>query len=210
MAVILDDNFRMLVLDHLCQLAEECWLADARHILQADFLCASGNHLVGDVHVVFQSVNRRVGDAKSALWSHSALLSPLDAGDDIAHIVQSVEDTCDVGALLGLYLIHKGAHVVGHRIHAQRIKTSVEHVGLDASLVERLAEGAHSVVRILASEKVDLLEGSAVGFYAGKATHLNDNGSNALQLVFAWLELAGRLPHISVNETELDFLFHLY
>jgi len=83
-------------------------------------------------------------------------------------------------------------------------------VGLDTYLVERLAESAHSVVRIFTSEKVNLLKSTAVGFHTGEATHLDDNGSNALQLVFAWLELARRLPHISVNETELDFLFHLY
>jgi uncharacterized protein len=40
--------------------------------------------------------------------------------------------------------------------------------------------------------------------------YADNHGSNALQLVFAWLELARRLPHISINETELDFLFHLY
>ena len=83
-------------------------------------------------------------------------------------------------------------------------------MGLDAYLVERLAEGAHSIVWILAGEKVYLLKGTAVGFNTGETTHLDDNGSDALQLVFAWLELARRLPHISINETELDFLFHLY
>jgi hypothetical protein len=83
-------------------------------------------------------------------------------------------------------------------------------VGLDTYLIERLAESAYCIVWILACEKVHLLESSAVGLNTGKATHIDNHGSNALQLVFAWLELARRLPHISINETELDFLFHLY
>jgi len=83
-------------------------------------------------------------------------------------------------------------------------------VGLDAYLIERLAESAYRIIGVLAGKQINLLEGSAVGFDAGKATHVDDDGSDALQLVFTWLELSGRLPHISINETELDFLFHLY
>ena len=210
MAVILDDDFRILVLDHLCELAEECGLTDTSHVLEADFLSAGSDELVSDVHVVLQSVYGRVGDAECALGSHATFLSPLDAGDDVAHVVQTVEDTCDVGTLLCLYLIHKGTYIVRYGIHAEGVETAVEHVGLDAYLVERLAESAYRIIWILAGKQINLLEGSAVGFDAGKATHVDDDGSDALQLVFTWLELSGRLPHISINETELDFLFHLY
>ena len=85
---------------------------------------------------------RRVGDAECALGSHATFLSPLDAGDDVAHVVQTVKDTCDVGTLLCLYLIHKGTYIVRYGIHAEGVETAVEHVGLDAYLVERLAESA--------------------------------------------------------------------
>ena len=208
--MILDDDFRILVLDHLCELAEECRLTDTSHILQTDFLSTCSDELIGNVHVVLQSVNRRVGDAKCALRSHAAFLSPLDARNNITNVVQTVEDTCDVCTLLCLHLVHEGANVVRYGIHTQSVKTTVEHVCLNASLVERLTESAYRIVWILACEKVHLLESATVCLNTGKATHIDNHGSNALQLVFAWLELARRLPHISINETELDFLFHLY
>ena len=210
MAVVLDNDLGILVLDHLGELAEERRLADARHVLEADFLSAGSDELVGNAHIVFERVYGRVGDAECALRSHSALLRPLDGRDDVAHVVQTVEDTGDVGALLRLHLVHEGAHVVGHGIHAKSVQTTVEHVGLDAHLVEGLAEGADSLVGVLAREKVHLLEGTAIGLYTAEAAHLNDDGGNLSQLILAWLELTGALPHVSIDETELNFLLHYF
>ena len=50
--VILDDDFRIFRLDHLCQLTQEGRLTDAGHVLQTDLLGTSGNHLVGDGHII--------------------------------------------------------------------------------------------------------------------------------------------------------------
>ena len=111
--------------------------------------------------------------------------------------------------MLGLDLVHEGTNVIGYGIHAQRIESAVEHVGLDAYLVERLAEGTHSIVGVFACQEVYLLKGTTVGLYTREATHFNDDGSDALQLVLARLELSRRLPHVTINETELYFLFHL-
>ena len=208
MTMILDDDLWILVLDHLGELAKECWLADTCHILQTDFLCTGSDELVGDVHVIFQGMNRRVGDTECTLWSHATLLGPLDRRNDVAHIVQSVEDTCDVGTLLSLYLIHKGAHVVRYRIHTKSVQSAVEHVSLDTHLVERFAECAYGIVRVFTCQQVNLFEGTAVSLYTAKASHCDDNWGNFSQLILAWLELTRALPHVSINETELNFLLH--
>ena len=189
-AVILDDDVGIFRLDHLRELAQKCRLTDARHVFQADFLGSGGNHLVGNRHVVVERVDGRCRDAERGLRRHSGLFRPANRGNDVARVVKSVENTRNIHALRVFHLVHQRPDVVGHGIHAQRIQAAVEHVGLDAHLVERLAEGSHGVVRILASQQVHLLEGSAIGFHTGKAAHLDNHRSNALQLVFPWLELA--------------------
>ena len=107
-----------------------------------------------------------------------------------------------------LHLIHQLANIVGHGVHTQRVEAAVEHMGLDAHLVERLAEGAHRLVGILAGKQVHLLEGTAVGLNAGKASHLDYHWGYAFELSLQRLKLSRTLPHISIYETELDFLFH--
>ena len=106
-----------------------------------------------------------------------------------------------------LHLILQLAHVVGYGIHAESIQTAVEHVSLDAYLVKRLTECAHGMVGVLASQQVYLLEGTAIGFHTVEHVHVDDCRSYALQLVLAWLELTGALPHVPIDETELDSFF---
>ena len=210
MAVVLYDDFGILVLYHLGELAEECGLSDSCHVLEAYFLSTGSYQFVGNAHIVVECVYGRIGDAECALWCHAAFLGPCDGWLDVAHVVQSVEDTCDVGTLLGLYLVHECAHIVGHGVHAQGVQSAVEHVGLDTCLVEGLAEGAYCLVGVFACEEVYLLEGTAVGLHTAEAAHFDDYWRYLGQLVFAWLELTGALPHVSVNETELNFLLHYF
>ena len=198
MTVILDDDIRMLVLDSLRKLSQHRRLSYSSHVLQAHFLCSGGNHLVGYVAIVFNSVNRRIGDTESSLRRHACLCCPFDARDNVSHVVQSAEYAGDIHTLRVLHLIHKLAHIVRYCVHAKRVQTAVEHVSLDADLIERLAESPHCIIRILACEKIDLLEGTAVCLDTGKASHIDDYRSYALQLVFTRLELPGRLPHVPV------------
>jgi hypothetical protein len=155
-------------------------------------------------------MNRRVGDTECTLWSHAALLGPLDRRNDVTNIVQAIEDTGDVGTLLSLHLVHKGTYIVWHRIHTKSVQSTVEHVGLDTHLIERLAECTNCIIRILTSEEVYLLESTAIGLYTAKASHLDDYWGYLSQLILAWLELTRTLPHVSIYETELNFLLHYY
>ena len=189
-AMILDDDIRVLGLDSLRQGTQHGWLSDSGHILQANLLCTSSNHLVGNLRVVLYCMDGRSGDTEGGLWRHATLLGPLDTGDDISRVVQSAEDAGDVHSLGVLYFIHQCAHIVGHGIHSQGVQPTVEHVGLDAHLVERLTEGSHREIGILARHQVHLLKGATIGFHSGETAHVDDNGGNTLQLVLTGLELA--------------------
>ena len=117
----------------------------------------------------------------------------------------------DVYALSMLHLIHQFAHIIGHGIHAKSIQATIEHVGLDAHLIEGLTEGAHGLIRILTCHEVHLFESTTIGLYTGKATHVDDNRSDAFQLVLARLKLTRRLPHVAIDEAKLNlFLSHSF
>jgi hypothetical protein len=74
--------------------------------------------------------------------------------------------------------------------------------------VEGFGEGAHGRVGVLAIKEVNLLEGTTIGLYAGKASHFYDDGSDAGKLVGTGLVFARRLEHVAVQKAEFDFLFH--
>ena len=154
-------------------------------------------------------MDRGVGDAEGCLRNHAAFDRILDGGDDVVGIVQTVEDTGDVDTLGVLDLVHKLAHVNRAGIHAEGVQAAVEHVGLDAGLVEGFRKGADGLVRILAIEELDLFERTTVRFHTVEATHVDDYRSYFLELVDAGGVFAGRLPHVSINERKFYFTSHL-
>ena len=82
-------------------------------------------------------------------------------------------------------------------------------MSLYACLVKGLGKGTDGLVGVFAIEQVHLFEGASIGFHPCKAAHLNDKRGNAYQLVYPWLILSGRLPHVAIDEAEFDFLFHV-
>ena len=189
MAMVLDDDIGMLFLDHLGQLPQENRLADTRHVLQADLLCPCLDLLISQMGVVFERMDRRGRDAQGPLCCHTSFLCPLDRRSDIAYVIQSVEDTGNIHALCMLDPVHHLPHIIRDRIHTKGIQATVQHVGLDASLVQRLGKGTDSIVRVLPSKKIDLLEATPIRLDTGKATHLDEDWRDTSQLIFAWLKL---------------------
>ena len=208
-AVILDHDVRMVLLDARDDLADRPGTADAGHVLEADFLRTGFDEFLGQFGVVLDGMDRRVGDAEGSLRDHAAFDRVFDRGDDVVGIVEAVEDTGDVDALGVLDLVHEFTDVHRARVHAEGVETTVEHVGLDTGLVERFREGADGLVRVLPVQELDLLEGAAVGFHTVEAPHVDDYRSYLLQLVNAGGVLARRLPHVSINEGEFDFTSHI-
>ena len=210
MAVVLDNHVGMLRLDALGQGSEQRRLTDTGHVLQTDLFGTGSNQLIGDIAVVFHGVNGRCGDAQRGLRRHTGGLRPFNAGYDVARVVQSAEDTGDIDTLRMFNFVLQLTHVVRHGVHAQSIQAAVKHVGLDAHFVERLAESANGMVGVFSGQEVHLLKGTTVGLYTGETSHVDDGGSDAFELVLARLEFSRRLPHVAVNKTKLDFLFHAY
>ena len=181
--VVLYDDMGIFVLDAFGQTAQECRAADAGHVLEADLVAAVFHHLVHDVHVVFYGVNRGISDAERHLGYHAALLGQYHRVFEIAVVVEAAERAGDIGALLGLHLIHKGPDIPGYRIHAEGVEASLKHVRLDADLVEWCGPGSYGLVGILSEEEVHLFERSSVGLDPVEAAHLYNNRRNLHQLV---------------------------
>ena len=121
----------------------------------------------------------RGGDTQSSLWRHARFFCPLDAWNDVANIVQTIENARDIHALGMFHLVHQGANVIGYGIHAQCIQSTIEHVCLDTHLVKGCAEGADSIVRVLACQQIYLFKSASVGFYTSKTAHFYNDWSNA-------------------------------
>ena len=88
-----------------------------------------------------------------------------------------------------LHLVLQLTHIIRHWIHTQRIQTTIEHVGLDAHLVERLTESTNSMVGVFTCQQVHLFESTTIGLHTVEHTHVDDGWRNALQLVLTRLEL---------------------
>ena len=134
-------------------------------------------------------MHRRSSDTQGSLWGHAGGLGPLHGRNDVTHIVQTAEDTGDINALRMLYLVLQLTHIIGHRIHTQRIQTAIEHVCLDAHLVERFTECPNGSVWILTCQQVYLLEGTTIGLHTVEHAHVDNGWCDTLQLVFTRLEL---------------------
>ena len=206
MTVILHHNVGILGLDFMHQPTQCSGASHAGHILQADLVGTEFHQLVHNTHVVLYGVYGRVGDAQGRLADHAGLLGIFHAEFQIARVVQTAERAHDIHALRLLHLRHQSAHIGRHAIHAQAVQCTLQHVGLDASLVELLGPGAHRLVGVLAIHQVHLLESAAIGLYAVKATHLDNHRRYLHQLVHTGLVLARRLPHVAVHQTEF-YLF---
>lgn len=132
----------------------------------------------------------RSGNTERGLRCHAGSLGPLDAGDNVSGIIQSAENTGDIHSLSMLHLILQLTYIIGHRIHTQGIESAVQHVRLDAYLIERLAESAHGRIRILSCQQVHLFKGTAICLHTIKASHIDNGWGNTFQLILAGLELS--------------------
>ena len=199
---------RVLGLYLVHQLAQRGGTTDTGHVLQRYLVGAELHQLVHNAHVVFHSVHRRVGDAQGGLAYHAGLLGVLHTELEVARVVQAAERAHDVNTLGFLHLGHQTAHVGRHTIHAQTVQRTLQHVGLYAGLVESFGPCTHGLVGVLTVHQVHLLKGTAVGLYAVKTPHVDNNRGNTLKLVYTRLVFSAALPHITVHQTEFYLFCH--
>ena len=208
--VVLNHDVLLQVLDASHNLAERYRTADTCHVFQTDFVSTGIDKLLGEVHVVFNSVDRGVGDAERSLGNHASLLCILDGRNHVAWVVQTAEDAGDVRALCLLHLIEELAHILWNWAHAQSVQSAVEHVSLDASLMERLCPFAHRLVGVFSVEEVHLLETTTVCFNTVETSHLDDGWSHFYELVHTRLILTSTLPHVAEDQREFYFFCHIF
>ena len=210
MSVVLDDDVGMLFFDGSYHRTQHGRTSDTGHVLKTDFVSTIFNKYFCQVDIIFGRVNSRVGHTHGGLRGHAGLLGPFDRRNDVARVVQSTENTRDIHPLGMFYLIHQLTHIGRHRIHAQRIQTTVQHVGLYIGIVESLGKGTYSLVGVFSVQQIHLFGSTAIGFHAVETTHVHNNGSDGSKLIFAGYIFARRLPHISVNQTKFNFFFHTF
>ena len=208
MAVILDLDVRVFLLDLGCKPCKEGRTAYAGHVLKADFIGSVFHQMVHDAHIVLDGMDGGIGNGERRLGDHPCLLGIFDAELEVAMVVESAERAGDVGALGLLDLEHQFTHVGWYRVHTQGVQSAFQHVCLDSCLVEGGRPFANRDVRVLSVEEVDLLEGSTVGFHTVEASHIYNGRGHSHELVDSGLILARRLPHIPVNQGKLYFFCH--
>ena len=135
-AVILDLDVRVFLLDLADDLAKDRGTADAGHVLKADLVRAVLDQFVHDAHVVIDGVDGGVGYGEGGLGDHAGFLGIFDRKLEVAVVVEAAEGAGDVGALLLLHLEHEFADVCGDGVHADGVEATLEHMCLDAYLVE--------------------------------------------------------------------------
>ena len=124
-------------------------------------------------------------------------------------IIKSAERSGDICALRFLHLVHKFTNIRRHRVHSQRIKTTLQHMGLDSHLMKRCCPTSYGYIRILTEKEVNLLESTSISLDPVETSHVNDGRCNFFKLVYSRHIFAGRLPHIPVNQRELYFSCHI-
>ena len=182
-AVVLDLDVGVFVLDALDQTAQGGGTAYAGHVLEADLVAAVFHQVVYDIHIVLDRVDGGVGDAQRSLGDHSGSLGAQHGCLEVAVVVEAAEGTGDIHALCLLDFVHQVADIFRNRVHAEAVQGALQHVGLDAGLAQGGGPGADGLVRVLPVEELNLLEGAAVGLHAVETAHFNDDRGDFFQLV---------------------------
>ena len=180
--MILHLDMRILLLDLAGKLGKEGRTSDSCHILETDLVATILYDLVHHTHVIFNGMDRRIGDRKRHLRDHTSFLCIFDTETKVPVVIQTAERTRYVSTLCMFNLIHKLTHISRNRVHAESVKASLEHMSLDAGLMEWSRPFAYSLVWILSEEKVHLLECTSIGLDTVEAAHIDDGRSHFLQL----------------------------
>ena len=186
MSMILYNNIRMCCFNGFHNFTQHFRTTDTSHILQADFLSTARNQLFRKIDIIFHRMNRRIGNTHSSLCNHASFLCPFDGRYNVARIVQSTENTGNIHALCFFHFIHQLPYVGRNRIHSQSIETSIQHVCLNARLIEEFCESTHRLIGVFTIKQVHLFRSTTISFHTSKTPHINNGGCYLCQLVFAW------------------------
>ena len=178
MSVILYNNIGVRSFYCFHNFSKHYRTSDAGHIFQTYFFGAGSNQLFRHVDVIIGRMYFGIGDTHGGLRYHTGSFSILYGRNNVAHIIQSAENTSNINSLSFFYLVHKFTHIGRHRVHAYSVKSAVEHMSLDASFVEWLCKCAYCIVWVFAKQQIYLLRCATIGFDACKTPHLYNDRCN--------------------------------
>ena len=149
----------------------------------------------------------RIGDTKSCLRNHTCFQSIFNRRNDVSRLIQSTENACDVHSLRMLDFIHQFTYVCRNRIHAQRIQSAIEHMRLNTRFFKRCGKSTAALLGFSPYNRFTCSKAPPF-VHSGKTAHLNNQRSDTDKLINPRLIFTGRLPHVPINKTEFNFLFH--
>ena len=128
----------------------------AGHVLDGDGVCAELFELLTVLEEAIERVDRRHGVGNRALEVGSAFLDGVRVVDDVADIVQGVEDAEDVNAVLVGCMNEARAHFTGIVLVADEVLTTRKHgkTGVGGLRLNR----AEAIPRILIEETQTRIE----------------------------------------------------
>ena len=153
---------------------------DTGHVLDADGLHTHLLELLDHLHVLLQGVDRAGGEADGAGGVGALLHGLLDGHLQIAHVVQRVENTDDVDAVLHGILHELAHHVIGIVLIAQDVLAPQQHLQLGVGHLG--ADLAQSLPGVLLQVAQAHIKGSAAPDLAGIIAGLVDGLQNGLKL----------------------------
>ena len=117
--------------------------ADTCHILDSDGINAHLLELLTHLNILLDRVNGRCCIADAALSVLAALLYLVDADFDVSEVVESIEDTEDIHAVLCSLTAEKSYNIIRVVLVAQDVLTTDEH--LERSLLADRLDLAESL-----------------------------------------------------------------
>jgi len=200
------------VLDALEQLLSLVGAHGTGHILQADGIEAHALQLLAHLGILGGGVHGGLGVGNAA-GSHGVgggvLLGSLQSGADVAEIVQCVEDTQHVDAVLDGQLHELLHNVVVIVLVTQQVLAAQQH--LEPGVRHSLAESAQALPGIFVQVTQAAVKGSAAPALDGIVAGLIHGGQDALHIGKSHTGSHQRLVCITKDGfSELDFLSHWF
>ena len=148
---------------------------EAGHVLDDDAIGTHLCNLAAEVGEVFQVMHRGGGVADGAVSGGACLLGSTDGSAHVLRVVQAVEDTEDVHAMLDAQLDESLHHVVSVvRVTHEVLTAQQHHV---RGVRSQLLEGVQSVKRVLTQETQTGVNGCTTPGLQGREAHgVKDGG----------------------------------
>ena len=180
---------------------------DAGHILDADGGSAHFLQLLDHLHILLMGVDGGGGVGDGAGSDGAGLDGGLHGDLQVVHVVQSVEDTDDVDAVLHS-LLHEQLHeIIGVVGVAQHILTTQQHLQLGVG--GSGADLAQTLPGILVQIAQAHVEGGAAPALDGVVADLVDGREHGLELFEGQPGGDQRLVRVTQNSLyKLNFLSH--